>query len=254
MAAFEPATVALWRDRMIIVAGLVIVTATGWAYLVRLHAAPVHGMLGHGRAAPWGPSELLFAGVLWAVMVIAMMLPSASPMLLVFAAFSRRRSGSDPLTSTAMLALGYLVVWVGYSVAAVTLQWILQRTAMASPAGVIASPRLAAVFLLVAGIFQFTQLKYACLAKCRTPMAFIVHEWRPGRNGALVMGLRHGAYCVGCCWALMALMLVLGVMNLTWMAALTLFGLAEKIAPAPLWTGRIAGVALIVWSVVILVV
>ncbi|MGD8328271.1 MAG: DUF2182 domain-containing protein [Acidobacteriota bacterium] len=253
MAAFEPATVALWRDRTIIVAGLAIVTATAWAYLVRLHAAPAHAMLDHGRAAPWGPSELLFAGVLWAMMVIAMMLPSASPMLLVFAAFSRRRLGSDPLTSTAMLALGYLLVWVGYSVAAVTLQWGLQRAAMASPAGVIASPRLAALFLLVAGIFQFTPLKHACLMKCRTPMAFIIHEWRPGRGGALVMGLRHGAYCVGCCWALMALMLVLGVMNLAWMAALTVFGLLEKIAPAPLWTGRIAGVALIAWAVIILV-
>lgn len=250
--ASQPATVALWRDRMIIVTGLAVVTLTAWAYLVRLHTAPAHALLGHGRTGPWGLSELLFAALLWAVMVIGMMLPSASPMLLMFASFSRRRLHSDPLTSTAMLAAGYLVVWIAYSGAAVAVQASLQRAAMISPTGVIASPQLAALLLLVAGIFQFTPLKRACLAKCRTPMGFIIHEWRPGRTGALVMGLRHGAYCVGCCWALMALMLVLGVMNLAWMAALTAFGLLEKIAPAPLWTGRIAGIALIAWAVLTL--
>lgn len=148
-----------------------------------------------------------------------------------------------------MFVLGYVLVWIGYSALGAMAQWVLHAGALLTPRGVSTSPYLAGGLLLTAGAFQLTPLKYACLEKCRSPFGFLLHEWRPGSRGALVMGARHGMNCVACCWAMMALMLVLGVMNLWWMVALTAFSLVEKIAPAPVWTGRAVGVVLVAWGV-----
>lgn len=143
--------------------------------------------------------------------------------------------------------MGYLAVWTLYSVAATAAQWGLHTAALLFPGG--ASPYLAGGLLAAAGLFQLTPLKHACLHRCRTPLGFLMTEWRRGLKGAWVMGARHGRYCVGCCWALMVLMFVLGVMNLLWMAALAALCLVEKVAPAGDRVGRVAGVLFIGWGV-----
>jgi predicted metal-binding membrane protein len=149
---------------------------------------------------------------------------------------------------TSLFVGGYLLVWIGYSAGAALLQGGFQAAALLTPMGASASPYLAGGLLVGAGLYQWTPLKDACLTGCRTPMGFLMAEWRPGRRGALVMGWRHGWNCAGCCWATMALMFVLGVMNLLWMAALTALCLIEKIAPAGDRIGRIAGIGFIGWG------
>ncbi|HKJ88124.1 MAG TPA: DUF2182 domain-containing protein, partial [Gammaproteobacteria bacterium] len=207
-----------------------------------------HGGLAADSLRPWGLPEVLFALGMWGAMVLAMMLPAASPMVLAFSAAARRRQPARHFRLTGLFLLGYVGVWAGYSLLAVLAQTGLHAASAAAMPGAGQSPLLSGGLLFMAGIYQFTPLKHACRTRCRSPLAFLLGEWRPGGRGALVMGLRHGLDCTLCCWALMALMLVLGVMNLWWMLALTLFMLVEKLAPAPVWTGRIAGVLLLTWG------
>jgi len=145
--------------------------------------------------------------------------------------------------------MGYLLAWTIFSAMATALQWGLHAKALLSTKMVSTSPILGGSILIAAGIFQLTPLKHACLAHCRTPLTFIMAEWREGIGGALWMGLRHGIFCLGCCWVLMLLLFVTGVMNLLWVAILTAFVMVEKIAPAPRWISRAAGVVLIAWGV-----
>jgi predicted metal-binding membrane protein len=173
-----------------------------------------------------------------------MMLPSASPMIVSYRSFTR--SGSLP-GSTSVFASGYLVAWVGLAVLAATAQWALHNVALVSSMGVATRP-VAGVFLVGAGAFQFTKLKRACLGTCRTPMGFLMTQWRDGCGGALAMGVRHGVYCVMCCWALMALLFVLGVMNLAWVAVLAAIVLIEKVAPRADVLTRVLGAGLITWG------
>jgi predicted metal-binding membrane protein len=147
--------------------------------------------------------------------------------------------------STTIFVLGYLVVWTTYSVAAALAQAGLHAAALMSPAMAATSPLLAGGLLVAAGVFQWTPLKRACLAGCRSPLSFLMAGWREGRGGAFVMGLRHGLYCLGCCWALMALLFVVGVMNLLWVAAIAVAVLVEKVVPRGDLVGRLAGVALV---------
>ncbi len=205
------------------------------------------------RMQSWGPLDLVLLFVMWAVMMVAMMVPSAAPLILLFAAVNRRRcQETDPVVPTAVFVLGYLVAWTGYSILATLAQWGLHSGALLSPMMASASPVLGGLILVAAGIFQWTPLKHACLKHCRSPIGFLTAEWREGNAGALRMGLHHGAYCVGCCWLLMALLFVVGVMNVAWIAVLSVFVLLEKIVPRGVVLSRATGIVLIVWGVAVL--
>jgi predicted metal-binding membrane protein len=179
---------------------------------------------------------------MWTVMMIGMMGPSAAPVLLLFAA---GRRGQTRTLSVLLFAFGYLAVWTGFSAVAAFAQWMLQRAAWLSPSMSAASPYLGAAILIAAGIYQLTPFKAACLTHCRSPLGFLMTNWRDGSLGAFVMGGRHGGYCLGCCWALMGVLFAVGVMNLAWVGVLTAFVLVEKFGPAGAIAARIGGVVMI---------
>ena len=176
----------------------------------------------------WEAANVLAVGMMWAVMMAAMMLPSALPMTLAFVDLSSRRG--EPARGRAFV-LAYVLVWSAFSVAATALQWALQSLGWVNPMLVSTSAWLNAGLLVIAGLYQFSPLKRMCLARCRSPIGFLLGEWRGGASGGFVMGLRHGLFCVGCCWALMALLFVGGVMNIAWVAALSIAVAIEKLAP-----------------------
>ena len=247
------ATVAQRRDHIIILAGLAAITVLAWAYLFYLAAKMAGmdmGMAAMSQVQPWTATDLLLTFIMWSVMMVAMMTPSASPMVLTFTQIGRQRQvKNQPFAPTSFFLLGYLLVWIGFSGLATLLQWGMHSAALLSPMMATTSPILGGVILLAAGIFQFTPLKHLCLAHCRTPMGFILTEWREGRSGALVMGLKHGRFCLGCCWFLMALLFVAGIMNLLWVAIIAAFVLIEKAAPDGGWVSRTAGLFLIGWGI-----
>lgn len=252
----------LRRDRAVVLAGLAALTLAAWAYLVhnaaKMTAAGAMEMeMAPGMAMPqmrsWGAVELLLLFVMWAVMMVAMMVPSATPLVLMFARADRRKGGGRAVGSAAILLFGYLLAWTGFSALAALAQSGLHAAALLSPMMSSTSPVLGGLLLVAAGVFQFTPLKRSCLTHCRSPLGFLASEWRGGRWGTLVMGLKHGAYCVGCCWVLMGLLLVAGVMNLLWVAAIAAFVLVEKAAPGGQMLARVAGAALIVAGIAMLV-
>jgi predicted metal-binding membrane protein len=187
--------------------------------------------------------------LMWAEMMVAMMVPSAAPMVLTFALVNRkRREQEQPYVRTGFFLLGYLVVWTAFSAIAAIAQWLLHAEALLSSRMVSTSPFVGGALLIAAGIFQWTPLKDRCLMQCRSPLNFLMTDWREGRRGALAMGLKHGVYCTGCCWFLMALLFVAGVMNVWWIGIIAGFVLVEKLAPKGLWIGRIAGAGLVIWG------
>jgi len=225
------------RDRLLVAAGLAIITALGWAYLIHV-ASGMSGMIGGIHAVampklePWDTTVFLLMFIMWSVMMAAMMIPSAAPMILLYVAISRKMRGeARPIVHSGAFATGYLLVWTGFSAVSTILQWVLEQATLISPMMVGTSPYLGGTLLIAAGIYQITPLKRACLRHCRSPVHFIAGRWRRGAAGALRMGLAHGLYCVGCCWVLMLLLFVGGVMNLLWVAALAAFVLLEKIIP-----------------------
>jgi predicted metal-binding membrane protein len=252
-----PVHAGRWRNHLLALGGLAAVIALSWLYLVRTNAgmSHSHGGMDHmamSAMAPRLPEQLLAAFVMWSVMMVAMMLPTTLPAVTVFANLARRRGlQTDSVSLTVVFVAGYVVAWTGYSAAAAVGEVALSRMALLTPMLQSASIALSAVILLGAGAFQFTSLKDACLTKCRTPLAFFLAEWRDGKAGALALGFKHGSYCVGCCWALMAVMFVVGAMNLLWMGALTLFVLGEKLAPARWQFRHVAGVVLVLWGLVV---
>lgn len=189
----------------------------------------------------WSPENVGAIFAMWAVMMAAMMLPSALPVLLAFVRLSVQQ-GERARARTFVAA--YLAVWAGFSAAATALQWALQSMDWIDPMIVSRSPALNAALLLVAGAYQFSPLKRACLAQCRSPFGFLLGEWRAGARGAFVMGLWHGMLCTGCCWALMLLLFVGGVMNLAWVAAVAVAVAVEKLAPRGDQVGRAMGAGL----------
>jgi predicted metal-binding membrane protein len=186
---------------------------------------------------------------MWAGMMVAMMLPSATPMILTFAAVSRnRRRQERPYVPVTIFVAGYVAIWVAFSALAASAQWILHREALLSPAMVSNSAWLGGLLLLAAGVFQFTPLKHACLAQCRAPFDFIMTRWREGAGGAFRMGVEHGLFCAGCCWALMGLLFVTGVMNIFWIAAITLLVGLEKLFRRGIWLSSATGIILTAWG------
>lgn len=237
------------RDRAVIGSGVVAASLIAWVYMYYMATDAGHtahfAHPAHPHLHPWGLGDLALLFVMWTVMMVGMMLPTASRVILVFATTSRRqREARRPYAPTAVFVGGYLAVWTAYSVLATVLQWGLHAAALLTPAMESASPVFGAAVLLVAGAFQWTRLKYSCLTHCRSPMSFLLSGWREGLSGAFLMGVRHGAYCVGCCWAIMALMFVTGVMSVFWAAVLTAFLLVEKIAPGGRHVGQAAGTLL----------
>jgi len=238
-------------DRAIVAAGLLGVAGLGWLYIVRLGremAVMADMAMAMPQMTPWDLADFVLTFLMWAVMMVAMMVPSASPMILTFATINRKRLVDEaPLIRTGLFLVGYLLVWAGYSLLAALGQWGLHAAALITPAMAV-TPWLGGVLLVAAGIYQFTPLKDVCLSRCQSPFGFILTQWREGAAGALVMGLRHGAFCVGCCWVLMALLFVAGVMNLLWVAAIAAFVLLEKVAPLGRVVSRFAGAVLILWG------
>jgi predicted metal-binding membrane protein len=249
------------RDRIIIASCLVLLTALAWTYLFHLDRQMSAAMeydrkmadMGMTMDMPWTAADVFFTFAMWTVMMVGMMTASAAPVVLLFAGMHRRNSTRRwPLVVFAFGA-GYLIVWTAFSAGAALAQWTLHRAAMLSPAMTTSSARLGGVILIAAGVYQLTPFKGACLTHCRSPLGFLMSHWRDGTVGAVRMGIAHGTYCVGCCWALMCVLFVVGVMNLVWVAAMTVFVLVEKIGPAGAWVARSAGVVMIaagglVWS------
>jgi len=240
---------ALRRDRFIVLLGLVMIAALAWAYTVHeaweMESMDMHMSMEMPGMSIWGPAELFFLFLMWSVMMAAMMIPSVSQVVLLYARYVRTKGdGGRVVHLTGLFVLGYLASWTGFSILATLAQWGLHEAALISPMMVSTSPVLGGVILIAAGVFQWTPLKHACLSHCRSPVGFLVSEWRDGGAGAFVMGLRHGTYCVGCCWLLMAVLFVTGVMNLLWIAAIAAFVLIEKLVPSGEWVGRVAGILL----------
>jgi predicted metal-binding membrane protein len=247
-----PGIVALpRRDRVVVVCCVIVLTALAWAGLVHFAqqmapgAATDPAMAHMPVARSWSPSQLGLLFAMWTVMMVGMMTPAAAPVLLLFAGAQTRRDPQHARVAVAMFALGYAVVWIVFSLFAAVAQSALHALATLSPQMAVSSARAGAVVLCAAGAYQLLPIKRACLARCRSPLAFFMTRWRDGARGALAMGLRHGAWCVGCCWALMAVLFVVGVMNLAFVAALAVFVLIEKTGPAGVAVARIGGALLI---------
>lgn len=244
---------ALARERVLLLAALALVVGLSWAYLAWMAAdmaVASGGTLAHCAAMPGmtssRPAYALWLVVMWVVMGSAMMLPTALPLVLLFVRLWRGRHPRPVAGPAAQLVVGYLAAWSAFGVAAAFLQLGLEHARLATPVmGRLGSAALGGATLVGAGLFQLTPLKAACLTRCRSPLMFLMTRWREGRLGALAMGLDHGVFCLGCCWALMLVMFVAGVMNLFWMAALTVLMTLEKVLPRGDLVARAAGLALL---------
>lgn len=240
------------RDRNVVLVGLAAVVAVATIYTVNM-ARSLNQPVPLLHVAAHGGDSFLTLFTMWTVMQVAMMSPTAVPMLLMFAKISRhRRPEASPYPDSAIFFAGYIVVWAVFSAIVALVQMRLQSADLLSPMMASSSPWLAGGILIAAGLFQFSRLKQACLNQCRSPVTYLMTEWREGRGGALLMGLKHGAHCVGCCWILMALLFVAGVMNLFWMAAITAFVLVEKLTPQGELFGRVGGALFIIWGLFLL--
>ncbi len=240
-------TAAAQRTRTAAVGACLLgVTAACWAYLVLVHGAmdSMGSALAMPMTAAWTAGDAVLMWVMWSVMMAAMMLPSATPMVAAYARTTRSpRSGVHG--STVLFVGGYVAVWSGVSVLATGTQWLLHQAALVDAMGASTTRWLAAPVLVAAGAYQFTDLKRVMLSRCRSPLGFLLHEWRDGRVGALAMGAHHGVLCLGCCWALMALLFVLGVMNLWWIALLATTVLVEKVTHGDLIPRLLGGVLIL---------
>jgi len=234
----------LRHDRTAVIVGLVVVIALSWAWLFLGAGMGDMTMPPMQMAMAWTPGYFALIFSMWAIMMAAMMLPSAAPAILLVDALSRQRP--DGAMGSALFTLGYLIIWFGFSLLAAILQWRLDSSGLLRGDMASSSHLLAAALLVAAGVYQLTPFKLACLEHCRSPAAFLAHHWR---HGPLRAGLHHGVYCLGCCWALMGLLFVGGVMNLLWIAALAALVLLEKLLPLGGRMARITGVALIVWGI-----
>ena len=248
----------LRRDRAIVIAALAVLTTLAWADIFWLADDMAMGgmdmtgfrMIPAGQglmmpaSAPWQPIEFAYVFAMWAVMMIGMMTPSVAPMILIYARVGRQAVMSGhPFAASGWFASGYLIAWTGFSLAATSAQWVLDRAALLTPMMESANAVLGAIVLIAAGIYQWSPVKEACLFYCQAPLTFIMRHggFRPDARGALTLGLRHGLYCIGCCWALMLLLFVGGVMNVLWIAVLAGLVLFEKASPFGKLISRIAG-------------
>lgn len=260
----------LRRDRAVVAACLFAIIISAWAYVWRLAAdmemggmdmtgfrmIPAGSGLMMPAMAPWQPIEFAFVFVMWAVMMIGMMTPSIAPLVLIYARVGRQAAAQQkPFAATAWLASGYLLAWISFSIVATIAQWAIEREGWLTSAMAGASNTFGGLTLIAAGLYQWTPLKDACLWQCQAPLQFIQRHggFRGDAVGSLVLGVRHGIDCVGCCWVLMALLFVGGVMNVLWIAAIMVFVLIEKVIPAGRLVSRVSGAGLLaagMWMIV----
>ncbi len=241
-------------SRALVFACLAVLILASWAYLLYQDWAMAHMDIvdmAMPSTVAWGVADLALVFLMWAIMMIGMMLPSAMPMVFAVGPISRQR-GTTSFDTSLLFTGGYLSVWMAFSVLATLAQWGLHSATMMSADMRASTPVLAGLLLAAAGLYQLSTVKLACLARCWSPLDFLLSEWRDGRWGAFVMGLRHGAFCAGCCWGLMALLFALGVMNLAWVAVISVVVLLEKLTRRGVWLARGSGVLLIGWGVYVL--
>jgi predicted metal-binding membrane protein len=248
----------LRRDRAIVIGALAVITMLAWADIIWLaDDMAMDGMdmtgfrmipAGQGlmmpASAPWQPLEFAYVFAMWAVMMIGMMTPSVAPMILIYARVGRQAVISGHrIAASGWFTSGYLIAWLGFSLAVTSMQWVLERAALLTPMMESANAVFGGIVLIAAGVYQWTPVKEACLSYCQSPLTFIMRHggFRPDASGALSLGIRHGLYCIGCCWALMLLLFVGGVMNVLWIAALAGLVLLEKALPFGKFVSRIAG-------------
>jgi predicted metal-binding membrane protein len=249
------------RDRLLMAVGLTVTIVLAWIYLLRAATAMnamaaeahMHAAMGMADMRMWGVSDWAGLFVMWAVMMAAMMLPSAAPMILLVLGVYRRRDDDQARLSSVMFVAGYVLAWTAFSAAAATLQIGFHRTALVAADMRFSSAMLSGVVLILAGIYQWLPIKNVCLSHCQSPLRYLSEHWREGARGGLMMGVDHGLFCVGCCWLLMALLFVLGVMNLFWIAALAAFVLLEKLAMRGAAISRMAGILAAGWGVYLIV-
>jgi predicted metal-binding membrane protein len=248
------------RDLILILSCLALLTGLAWAYLIHLDRQMTAAMkydlemaaMGMAMAMdqPWTVPDFLYTFAMWAVMMAGMMVPSAAPVFLLFARMRTARGGSAVSPSVLFFGSGYVAVWTLFSAVATLAQGALHQATLLSPAMKVANPKIAAVILIAAGVYQMTPWKLQCLNHCRSPLGFLMSHWRDGPRGAFLMGISHGAYCLGCCWALMWILFALGIMNLVWVAVVAVFVLVEKVAPGGIIVARVSGSALIIFGIV----
>ena len=248
-----PLDALLKSERGIVLVGLLCLVVLAAIYTVfgvgmKMSAIQMTGvgavMMAH---APWTVAYAVLVFLMWWIMMVAMMVPSAASMVLLFSALKRRRTGlRHPVALTFTFLSGYLLIWALFSLAATGLQWSLEIVRLLTPSMQVSETVLGGMILMGAGLYQFSAWKNACLKQCQSPVRFMVERRRPGFAGALRMGLEHGAFCLGCCWFLMLLLFVGGVMNLYWIGALAIYVLLEKLIPGGLWLGRTSGALLCV--------
>jgi predicted metal-binding membrane protein len=238
-------------NRFVLFGSMSLLVVLAWAYLVFLRAQmPVNSMdMSMPDMLPWITSDYILTFIMWVVMMVGMMTPSAAPMVILFNNLNQARFGwKQAFGRTALFLAGYLFIWSAFSILATLVQGALHNATLLNNDIATTSPILGGVVLIMAGIYQFTPLKNACLKRCRTPMGFLMTSWRDGPRGAIQMGISHGTYCLGCCALLMALLFIGGVMNLLWIAAIALYILIEKVTSIGQVLSRVIGVGLVGWG------
>ena len=252
----ELLSMLLRHRRAVVLGALATVTAAAWAYLllgggIQMEAMDMGGGQMMAMLPTWSAGYAALISVMWWAMMVAMMLPTAAPTVLLVTSLAwDRPANSNLVPATALLfASGYLLVWCGFSLAATLLQWGLDNAGLLSERMAFGDAILASSVLIAAGVYQWTPLKDACLRHCRSPTEFLVRHWQPGSLGAVGTGVRHGLFCLGCCWMLMALLFVGGLMSVTWIGTISLFVLMEKTIPWGDWVSRLGGLLLVVWGV-----
>ena len=254
------------RDRWLTAASLGALVVLAWSYLAVLAAQMARGdmrLMGLSDMSgmrgmvmppePWTATTFALMALMWWVMMIGMMVPSAAPMVLLFGGVTRRRLPDErPALRVALFVAGYLAAWAAFSALAASVQWALTSTGLVSSMELTATRRVGALFVAIAGVYQLVPLKNLCLRHCRSPADFLTAHWRAGSAGAWRMGIAHGVFCVGCCWLLMGLLFFAGVMNLLWVAVLGAFVLLEKLVPRGEWLARASGMALLAFAAYLL--
>jgi predicted metal-binding membrane protein len=247
----------LKKDRFVVLMALSILCVLSWLYIIYLYNQmyPMNMdafLFAMPMTSSWSWTDFVLLFLMWFVMMIAMMMPSVAPLVLIFTSINRKRQQQkNPFVSSGYLISGYFLVWAAFSLFATILQWLLQRASLLNPEMITTSRILGGIIFILAGLFQFTPLKNTCLNTCRSPMGFIHQYWKDGKSGAWRMGIQNGIFCLGCCWILMLLLFVSGIMNIVWIAIISLFVLIEKVSSAKV-ISFIAGIGLIAYGILVL--
>ncbi len=254
-AAIAPSNLT-FRDKSIVYLGIFLVSAVGWAYMIymawameNMHLVDMW-MPPRGGTRPWDIYDFWMLFVMWSVMMVAMMTPSVIPMVMMYTTIKKnKQKKGQPYTPTFIFLSGYLVAWALFSIVASAIQYPLHENGLLNPMMNSRSYLLSGGILVLAGIYQWTPLKDACLTECRSPLSFLMTSWKEGHLGAFKLGVHHGLYCIGCCWALMAVLFAVGVMNMLWVLLITVFVLLEKATPiSPTFVRIITGLIMVVWG------